>query len=72
MIKIKGEKMLKVVVYQEGDDSFGEIWEIPDRYSKKLDNLLCKEDIEGMHDLIRENGKKIIQKVDYWIRLPDR
>jgi len=63
---------MKIVVCDNSDESFVEIWELSDEYDDKIIDLLSNERHNEIYELLQENGTKIIDKCEYWIDIGER
>lgn len=60
---------MKVAVYKEDDDTFGEVWEIQDEHREEIDQLFADENNRELYKLLRLHGIRIVDKCDCWITL---
>jgi len=63
---------MRIALYVEDDESFGEIWELSDEYRYEFDKLFGEERMRELWKFVREKGIKVIDSVDFNITLPAR
>ena len=63
---------MKILVRDRYDDGFGEIWELDEKFDDQIVMLMQNEENHKIYELVKENGKLIIDDIAYWIDVGER